>query len=72
MKKEVIKPCPFCGSLRVSLCRTNSNACWIRCDKCGADAPSNPFRKKAITIWNRRPKTNGVAIITLDDEKEKR
>lgn len=65
---EKIKPCPFCGSKKVQVCRTNENACWIRCGRCGADAPSDPLRKVAIRIWNKRPKVDGFAKIEWDDE----
>lgn len=65
---EKIKPCPFCGSKKVEVCRTNENACWIRCWKCGADAPSNRLRKIAISIWNKRPKVDGFAKVVEDDE----
>lgn len=65
---EKIKPCPFCGSKKVDVCRTNENACWIRCGRCGADAPGDPHRKVAISIWNKRPKVEGFAKIEWDDE----
>jgi len=65
---EKIKPCPFCGSKKVVVCRTNPDACWIRCENCGADACSDAVRKKAIAIWNRRPKRDGFAKIVYDDE----
>lgn len=67
---KLIKPCPFCGSKKVEVCRTNPDACWIRCGKCGADAPSHKERKKAISIWNRRPLiVKGIwATIVEDDE----
>lgn len=67
---EKIKPCPFCGSKKVDVCRTNENACWIRCAKCGADAPHDPTRKVAIRNWNKRPKVVGFAKIVEDDELE--
>ena len=70
MKQEQIKPCPFCGSKKVEVCRTNENACWIRCEKCGADSESDPSRKRAIQIWNRRPKTEGFAKIVFDQETD--
>ncbi len=66
--KENTKPCPFCGSKKVEVCRTNENACWIRCARCGADAPSNPSRKEAIRIWNSRPVVIGFSKIVEDDE----
>lgn len=69
MTKEKIKPCPFCGSKKVDICRTNEHACWVRCVRCGADAPSNKSRKVSISNWNRRPKVVGFAKIEMDDEE---
>ena len=46
--------CPFCGSKRVKVCRTNDNACWIRCSDCGTDAKSGKTREEAFNNWNRR------------------
>jgi Lar family restriction alleviation protein len=66
-----IKACPFCGSLKVWICRTNEYACWVRCGECGADAPSAAKREDAIDIWNTRPDIDWPAEITQDDEKEK-
>lgn len=67
MMKEKIKPCPFCGSKTVDICRTNENACWVRCARCWGEAPSNADRKVAIGLWNRRPKFDGFAKIGWDD-----
>lgn len=67
-KIETLRPCPFCGSKKVEICRTNPGACWVRCGRCGADAPSDPERKVAIRIWNRRPKMMGDAKIVTDDD----
>ena len=33
-----LKDCPFCGSLKVDLCRTNARACWVRCCVCDAES----------------------------------
>ena len=66
---ENLKPCPFCGSKELELCRTNEFACWVRCDTCGADAPSNTDRSKAIEIWNKRPIAEGNAVFVSDDEQ---
>ena len=65
------KDCPFCGSDRVEVCRTNPNACWIRCDECGADAPSHRTRTGAFANWNRRLGNNMTASIVDDDDKER-
>jgi Lar family restriction alleviation protein len=51
---EKIKNCPFCGSKHLEIARTNINACWVECDKCGAQTKSDPTRKGAIKNWNRR------------------
>lgn len=66
--KEKIKPCPFCGSKKVDICRTNENACWVRCARCYGKAASDTFRKVAIRNWNHRPKVEGFAKIDFDDE----
>ncbi len=63
---EKIKPCPFCGSKKVDVCRTTPY--WIRCGRCGADAESDPTRKGAIKNWNRRRKVEGFAKIDQDDD----
>jgi Lar family restriction alleviation protein len=65
-----LKPCPFCGSKKVEICRTNEWSCWVRCARCGADAPGGKDRKEAIKIWNRRPKAEGQAKIISDLDKE--
>jgi len=67
MKGEELKSCPFCGCIELQVCRTNKNACWIRCGSCGSDSESAPSRKKAIANWNRRA-TPTVATIIEDDE----
>jgi len=63
-----LKPCPFCGSTELQLCRTNEHACWVRCDDCGADAPSTEKREDAIDIWNTRPDVDRPAMFVIDDE----
>jgi Lar family restriction alleviation protein len=67
---EEIKPCPFCGCKEVEICRTNINACWVRCNGCGSDSNSNPTRKTAIEIWNNRPIIEGLATIVDDQDAE--
>lgn len=68
---EEIKPCPFCGSKKVDICRTNPDACWVRCHKCDTDAPSFKTREEAIQFWNTRTPQEGFAEIVFDDEKNK-
>ena len=68
MNTEKIKPCPFCGSKKVEICRTNENACWVRCARCSSESDSRPKRIDAIKLWNKRPKVEGYAKIISDDE----
>jgi len=68
---EHIKPCPFCGSHEVTVCRTNKHACWIQCDECGGEIGSAPSRQEAIELWNCRTDDDGQpAIVTHDMDKE--
>jgi Lar family restriction alleviation protein len=67
-KNEYIKCCPFCGSVKVDVCRTNENACWISCAKCQASTDSHKTQKGAIKKWNMR--NTPEAVIVYDDEVE--
>lgn len=69
MKPEKINSCPFCGSVKVEVSRTNPGACWITCDNCGAGAKSHPTREGAIRLWNRR-KPVRLARVVYDMDKE--
>jgi hypothetical protein len=72
MANEQIKPCPFCASLEVEICRTNESACWVRCADCGTDAPAGKTRKTAIFIWNSRPLQPQGVFSTIVDDQDKR
>lgn len=73
MADQPLKDCPFCGSDRVDVARTNPNACWIRCanDECGADAKSHRTRAGAFRNWNRRDGMGLTASIRDDDDKDR-
>ena len=68
MSEEKLLPCPFCGSRKVDVCRTNPYACWIRCNACGADAESHKTRAGAFANWNRRYYGGMPATIANDDD----
>lgn len=70
MPPTFIRCCPFCGSHDVEICRTNPLACWVKCDSCGAEAPSAPARKDAIAQWNRRHFDDVAATVVHDDERK--
>ncbi len=70
-KKEYIKPCPFCGSKKVCICRTNKNACWVECYECEASTKSRKRRSDAIMQWNVRTPIKPIyaeAVVEFDDE----
>ena len=66
---EKIKCCPFCGSKKVDVARTNEQACWVECAKCGAQTDSAPTRRKAISNWNKRTKSVSHAKVVWDMDK---
>jgi Lar family restriction alleviation protein len=77
MKTEQIKSCPFCGSKKIEVSRTNPNACWITCgnENCGAESKSHPTRVGAIRNWNRRAKvttTETKIVYDMDAEQAAR
>lgn len=67
---KIIKCCPFCGSHEIEICRTNPNACWIKCADCGAESESSKTRKQAIQNWNRRYHDDFSSIIIYDQDRE--
>ncbi len=67
-----IRCCPFCGSHEVEVCRTNPNACWIRCAVCGCDAENDKTRVGAIANWNRRHFDEEAVAIVDDSDKDYR
>lgn len=51
---ETIKPCPFCGSIIVSVSRT-AKLFWVFCKNCNAEGISKETEAEAIEAWNNRP-----------------
>jgi transcription elongation factor Elf1 len=69
-KDEKILTCPFCGGIKVNICRTNANACWVECVYCFAQTDSRKTRRGAINVWNKRVRITCEAWINDDDDKE--
>ncbi len=69
--KEKIKCCPFCGSAKVDIARTNVNACWVECAECGGQTQSRKHREAAIALWNIRFDKLSYAEIVQDDDLER-
>ena len=62
MKNEDLKPCPFCGSIKIYYCSIYPRA-FFSCEVCETDGPiiknvnedsSNELMEKALKIWNER------------------
>lgn len=61
LKKEILKPCPFCGGdghitgCETSVLRHEDYVSWIvECEKCGAGTVEYDSEEKAVAAWNRR------------------
>lgn len=67
---ENLKCCPFCGGHDVTVCRTNEESCWVRCDYCNAESESSDSRKGAFENWNRRHYDEAHSDITEDQDKK--
>ena len=54
MKKEELKPCPFCGSEELAI-ELNPIGNWsVSCLECGATGRDEVKRGRAIKVWNTR------------------
>lgn len=65
-----LKPCPFCGSMKLDVASTNAESHWIECEMCGAQAPSGETLTEGVALWNsRRPPQQyvNVRVRRLDD-----
>lgn len=67
---EFIKCCPFCGSHKVNIVRTNEEACWVKCVACDAETDSDPSREKAIEKWNYRFYDDNPSLVIEDWDKD--
>lgn len=43
---EYLEPCPFCGSLNVTVSNTHTPSYWAECEDCGAQGPSSTYPKR--------------------------
>lgn len=57
-----IKPCPFCGSEKVSLGGCLDKVQQVECTNCGANGPCVTSAKKAVWLWNRAPRKEDVEM----------
>lgn len=53
---SALLPCPFCGSIEVSVSHTVQGSCWVFCETaaCGAIGPTQPTPLEAVSAWNTR------------------
>jgi len=52
-KKKCWKPCPFGGSMRITVWET-PNIWTLECDKCHASGPEAKDEESALSAWNKR------------------
>ena len=57
-----IKPCPFCGSEKVSLGSCLDKLQQVECINCGANGPCVSSANKAVWLWNRAPRKEDVEM----------
>lgn len=48
-----LKPCPFCGSMRLYKCTPMEGLPFVNCCDCWGEIRSSTL-EKAIVAWNRR------------------
>ena len=56
-----LKPCPFCGSNKVSLnhCGLEKGVVFVMCDVCCSFGPNGVHDEDAAKKWNRRAEVKG-------------
>ena len=57
-----IKPCPVCGSEKVSLGSCFEKLQQVECINCGANGPCVASAKKAVWLWNFAPRKEDVEM----------
>ena len=62
MKKETLKPCPFCGQKHITITESNTEGIRIRCPTCNITFTRDFYehrgelgRQRTIEAWNTRP-----------------
>ena len=53
-----LKPCPFCGSKYIGIIIPIEKEYQVQCGDCYASASVEQTNKKAISVWNRRIKSD--------------
>jgi Lar family restriction alleviation protein len=64
MKKPDLKPCPYCGGVKLRIddsgvlddpgASENPEAYWVVCPSCYASGGPGKNKKEAVKNWNRR------------------
>jgi Lar family restriction alleviation protein len=55
MKKNKLKPCPFCGTKKeVELVYIGEESWIVYCAACGISTGCTDTAEEAIAVWNRR------------------
>ena len=66
-----MKPCPFCGSDRVSVATGLEQVSfyYVECERCGGSGPGCDERDEAIETWNQRSVAR-ASVVPQPEAKE--
>jgi Lar family restriction alleviation protein len=49
-----MKPCPFCGSVKLNITHSDSGLSAVECEQCGAAGPLDEEDAPAVERWDQR------------------
>lgn len=58
LKKNLLRECPFCGSVKIRMWKNN----WVQCESCCGSTGTYETEEEAIHAWNNRPTVNEAEI----------
>ena len=63
-----LAPCPFCGlvGLEAEQPWPEQHDWCVTCSSCGCTGPPAETAPKAVSLWNKRMKTDGYVLSALD------
>jgi Lar family restriction alleviation protein len=65
-----MKPCPFCGSVKLNITHSDSGLSAVECEQCGAAGPLDEEDAPAVERWDQRTAENArlrAALETISD-----
>ena len=56
MRIRILKSCPFCGNIDITITNHHNMMVFVQCEDCGATFPHFDTEEQAVDAWNRRDK----------------